>query len=327
MKAEAGPVFVVGVNGSGTTMLADSLGHHPALYMFPRETRVLPSLLHKYGALGELAPEQRAALVQELARGKAFWRENGDRPVVLDEQEYAQARTSGDALAAVYLHMARREGKQCWGDKTPMYVQHLGLLARAFPDARFVHVLRDGRDCAQSFHRRWNLSPLRSVWRWKKSVATGRRQGLQLGAGRYMEVKYEELTSEPENRMRQVCNFLNLPFSSEVLKSRMRYFDANSVQAQAGTMVRNSERWRTYFKPGQLQELESVAGRMLHEVGYPVQIQGDADPATWKLAGLKWLDWARMTRMHVGGLRRMAGNQALEMRAREAVTQDRVNHF
>jgi hypothetical protein len=327
MNTDAGPVFVVGVNGSGTTMLADALGNHPALYMLPRETRVLPNLLQRYGVTAPLAPPACRALVDELRRSKAFWRENGDRAVVVGAQEVEDARTAAEAIAVLYLHMARRQGKQRWGDKTPMYVQHLGLLAQAFPAARFVHVVRDGRDCAQSFHRRWKLSPLRSVWRWKKAVATGREQGRALGAARYMELRYEDLTAEPEHWMRQVCSFLTLPFAAEVLKSRMRYFDPNSERASAGAMVPNSQRWRGYFDARQISRLEAVAGRMLHESGYPVQHLGDADPPAWTLAALKWLDWGRMTGMHLAATRRVAGVQALALRAREAMTQDRVNRY
>jgi hypothetical protein len=327
MKTDAGPVFVVGVNGSGTTMLADALGNHPALYMLPRETRVLPNLLQRYGVTAPLAPPACRALVDELCRSKAFWRENGDRAVVVGEQEVEDACTAAEAIAVLYLHMARRQGKQRWGDKTPMYVQHLGLLAQAFPAARFVHEVRDGRDCAQSFHRRWKLSPLRSVWRWKKAVATGREQGRALGAARYMELRYEDLTAEPEHWMRQVCSFLALPFAAEVLKSRMRYFDPNSERASAGAMVPNSQRWRSYFNARQISRLEAVAGRTLHESGYPVQQMGDADPPAWTLAALKWLDWGRMTSMHLAATRRVAGVQALALRAREAMTQDRVNRY
>lgn len=327
MSFDAGPVFVVGVNGSGTTMLADALGNHPALYMLPRETRVLPGLLQRYGVSAPLTAEDRRGLVDELRRSKAFWRENGDQAVVLDEQEYQGARNAAEAIAALYLHMARREGKQRWGDKTPMYVQHLALLAQAFPAARFVHVVRDGRDCAQSFHRRWKLSPLRSVWRWKKAVATGRQQGLLLGPARYMELRYEDLTADPEHWMRRVCGFLELPFAAEVLKSRMRYFDPNSERAGAGAMVPNSQRWRSYFDARQIARLEAVAGRMLHESGYPAQTLGDVDPPAWTLAALKWTDWARMTSMHLAGTRRMAGIQALALRAREAMNQDRVNRY
>ena len=61
--------------------------------------------------------------------------------------------------------------------------------------------------------------------------------------------------------MHRICDFLDLPFSQEVLKSRMRYFDPASAQANAGAMVRNSERWRTYFAPGVVARLEAVAGR------------------------------------------------------------------
>lgn len=328
MGDEAAAVFVVGVNGSGTTMLADALGHHPGLYMLPRETRVLPALLRRHGGpTAALDAAQCRALVDELGRSKAFWRENGDRPVLLADAEIAGVRSVAGAVAAVYRHMARREGKQRWGDKTPMYVQHLPLLAQAFPQARFVHVLRDGRDCAQSFHRRWGLSPLRSVWRWKKAVAVGRAQGLALGPGRYFEVKYEDLTGDPEPWMRRICDFLDLPFSPEVLKSRMRYFDPASSQASAGTMVRNSERWRTYFDAGVVARLEAVAGRMLHEAGYAVQVAGDAEPPRWRLAALKWMDWARMTGQHLRQTRRAAGLRAFVLRAREAVAQDRVNHY
>src|SRR5204863_74419 len=52
----------------------------------------------------------------------------------------------GEAIAAVYETYAARHGKSRWGDKTPMYMQRLPMLERLFPDARFVHLVRDGRD-------------------------------------------------------------------------------------------------------------------------------------------------------------------------------------
>ena len=59
--------------------------------------------------------------------------------------------TTGEAIAAVFETYAAEHGKERWGDKTPLYMQYLPLLERLFPDARFVHLVRDGRDAALSF--------------------------------------------------------------------------------------------------------------------------------------------------------------------------------
>ena len=59
--------------------------------------------------------------------------------------------TTGEAIAAVFAAYAAERDKARWGDKTPLYMQHLDLLERLFPDARYVHLIRDGRDAALSF--------------------------------------------------------------------------------------------------------------------------------------------------------------------------------
>ena len=59
----------------------------------------------------------------------------------------------GDAIGAVYESYAAAHGKPRWGDKTPMYMRHLTLLERLFPEARYVHLIRDGCDAALSFHQ------------------------------------------------------------------------------------------------------------------------------------------------------------------------------
>ena len=59
--------------------------------------------------------------------------------------------TTGEAIAAVFEVYAEHEGKPRWGDKTPLYMQHLPLLEGLFPDALWVHLVRDGRDAALSF--------------------------------------------------------------------------------------------------------------------------------------------------------------------------------
>lgn len=319
-------IFIVGVNGSGTTMLADALGKHPELYMLPWETRVLPYLAHSYpdSVLRDLSA--RRALADALGSSKAFWRCNGNRPLVLPDDVLATLDDFESIVDAMYSHFASLEGKQRWGDKTPMYLQHIDMLSRVFPDARFIHIYRDGRDSAQSFHRRWRQAPSRTIFRWKKSIALGREQGQRLGNARYFELSYEELTEDPESWMRRVCSFARLDFHPEVLNSSMRYMDDTTRETAQGQMIQNNDKWRVYFNSKQIDELEQIAGKMLANLGYVVKLQGDKDLSPMRLRWLKWKDWVNFSIRHIT-LFGTKGIIPFFFRIRDALMQNKTNKY
>src|SRR5262249_5430083 len=102
---------------------------------------------------------------------------------------------TGAAIAAIFEAYAARVGKPRWGDKTPMYMRHLPLLERLFPDAQYVHLIRDGRDAALSFlempegtyARTWARpdTAARFACLWRKEVGDARGLGRRVGKGRY----------------------------------------------------------------------------------------------------------------------------------------------
>ena len=319
-------IFVVGVNGSGTTMLAEALGKHPELYMLPRETRILPYLVQRYPDSTLCDLSARRALASALGHSKAFWQCNDNRPFLLPDEVLATLSDFASVVDAMYGHFARLEGKQRWGDKTPMYLQHIDVLARIFPDARFIHIYRDGRDSAQSFHRRWRQAPSRTIFRWKKAIAVGREQGQRLGSARYFELSYEELTADPESWMRRICTFAGLDFHPAVLNSSMRYMDDAVRQVAQGRMVQNSSKWRTYFNADQINELEQIAGKMLASLGYTVGVQGDKDLSSMRLFWLKWRDWLYFSIRHIT----VSGAKGLIpffLRVRDALMQNKANKY
>jgi hypothetical protein len=300
------PIFVVGMNGSGTTMLADSLGQHPDLYMFPLESKVLPFFIAELDRFGDLnSPPNRRRLADELGRSKPYWQANGKSPLTLGDSELEGCNSFGCIVDRLYRHLASRQGKTRWGEKSPINVQHIRTLSGHFPDARFVHIIRDGRDAAQSFHRRWGFSPRHTVWRWKRVVTDGCVQGAAIGEARYMEVRYETLTSEPESEMRRICSFAGLPFDPIVLESSMRFMDPRNQAASSGRIVQNSQKWRSYFDARELAELEALAGRVLANLGYPVQSAGDAELTSLQRRLLRLRDGVARTRHFFGqhGLR------------------------
>jgi hypothetical protein len=175
---------------------------------------------------------------------------------------------------------ARKEGKPRWGDKTPHYVRDIPLLLRLFPDAQVIHVIRDGRDVALSWLRtQFEPRNLYMAARmWKEMVTQGRRDGALLPARSYMELSYETLLAQPEATMRGVCRFLNEPWDSAVLSLNsldvMLGWKNRAITRVAlqGNIVRdNSGKWRDGMTLRQRALVESVAGDLLKELGYPLE--------------------------------------------------------
>ena len=175
-----------------------------------------------------------------------------------------------------YRSYAQGQEKSRYGDKTPLYMQHLDVLPRAFPDARYVHIVRDGRDAALSMlamrrKPRFNLSRPRRVGdfacAWQREIRDAQRFGL---AHAYSELRYEDLVVEPEARLRDVCDFLGLGFEPGMLQYHRRedpalYADHPRL---AQPPVRDARSWRKEMHDEDAELFEAIAGDLLTELGY-----------------------------------------------------------
>ncbi|MCP4090219.1 MAG: sulfotransferase [Gammaproteobacteria bacterium] len=269
---EPEPIFVVGMNGSGTTMLLDNLGRHPTVYGFPKETRLIPYLIAQQESFGDLHHDANfQKLWRTVLRLNVFQQVNNNTAVPLPENWKDFPRNLAAVLDGVFSYFSQQAGKQRWCEKTPQHVQHIRSIARLFPHAKFIHIIRDGRDCAASFNRRWHRTPELTIYRWKNIVRNGCSQGLQLGKEHYMEIHYEELTTDPSNGLSQVCNFLGIPFDPAVLESAQPYLqteNTESLQMEAGGLQPNSGKWKSYFNTKTRKSLEKICGSTLAQHGY-----------------------------------------------------------
>ena len=263
-------------------MLLDCLNFHPTLYGFPKETRVIPSYFRKLPKYGDLDNDENfLRLWNDFRRTICFLSVNKGEPVPLPENWRDQSRSISSVLDGVLRYFAARDGKTRWCEKTPMHALHMRKLSELFEDARFIHIVRDGRDCAASFHRRWRYTPECTMYRWKNVVRFAREQGKLLGH-RYLEMSYEDLTIEPKLKMQQVCDFLGVPYDDGILRiSRERA----PMRTLAETIVPNTEKWRKYFNENELSRLERIGGRTLAELGYATtQPDSDYDPPGFPIA-------------------------------------------
>jgi len=166
--------------------------------------------------------------------------------------DYAQLFSDGDetlcvrVLAAFGAHLAGRPAAQPWGWKLPETSHVMPVMARLFPQARCIHLVRDGRDVAFSPF----LAPKAPFWRkiyfnddridswrghgmtqrayrahghlfnaarWVNSVTLGRAHGAMLGE-RYLEVRYEALVADPSGELARLADFLGLPAPTEAFE-------------------------------------------------------------------------------------------------------------
>jgi len=192
-------------------------------------------------------------------------------------QEFSKKNKSNivEIISLLMEKNAAGEGKHRWLEKTPYYILHIKTILEMFPDAQFIHIIRDGRDCALSMLQRkydlkiFNIYHAATVW--KQYVDAGQQAAKYLGNDRYFELRYEDLIDDPEKIMREICLFINEEFEQPMVhfeKSK----DPNSKTPMLGKSIqkKNAEKWRSRMTSWDLRLFESVAGSTLKNNRYPI---------------------------------------------------------
>lgn len=264
------------------------LDSHPELAM-PPETGFIPEMIEAARADG--------ATPETVLEAVASHRKWGDFQMAQDELmerwrgiEPLRARP---VVRAFYELYAEGQRKPRWGDKTPGYTMHIAQISRVLPEARFIHLIRDGRAVTHSRKTTLALHPVemeRLAKRWRHRVRRARRAGSNVEY--YLEIRYERLVHEPEEVLRLVCDFIELPWDPEMLDyhersgERLAELDRD-VPAWKGRPHRTAEsrlglheqttkpldatridRWRDEMSPEDLATFEREAGDLLVELGY-----------------------------------------------------------
>ncbi|HVA44011.1 MAG TPA: sulfotransferase [Acidimicrobiales bacterium] len=265
------PFFIVGSPRSGTTLLRLIFDSHPGLAV-PEESHFVVGLAARRL---RLAGRPGLALERMLAHPHLVEHWDVDPAVLRLGAEQLEPRTLGEAERAVFAAYAAAHGKRRWGDKTPGYAAHIGLVSTTFPDAVFIHIIRDGREVAASLvEREWGpRSPVTGGFWWREKVEAGRRTGSQLGACRYTEVMLRHLISDPEAELRRLCDFIGEDFHPAMLCYRDGHEarrvgalpEHSHVMAPIGADMRA---WEKGMSDTERRALEAVTGPLLRQLGF-----------------------------------------------------------
>jgi hypothetical protein len=275
-------VFVVGCPRSGTTLLQRLMDAHPELAVVHETLWIASFYTRRLG----LTPE--GDVMPELL------------PRLLEHRRFAQLSISADELDRILTAMApvpyerfvgalfdrygAQRGKRLVGDKSPGYVRSIPVLHALWPRAKFVHLIRDGRDvCLSALSwakadrvfadlATWPDEPVvtAALW-WERSVRLGREAGRGLPPGLYHELPYESLVEDPDSECRALCAFLGLGYDAAMLayhEGRTTSAPGLSSKRQWLPPTAGLRDWRTEMDRRDVDRFEATAGALLDELGY-----------------------------------------------------------
>jgi hypothetical protein len=278
------PFFMVGSGRSGTTLLRLILASHSRLFIPPETYFLLP--------LTAQLPADRVLTGAEVTRAVAIitghfrWPDMGiDAAVFASKAAALPQPTLRDVVEIIYATHLAREGKQRWGDKTPPYIRIVPALAGLYPEARFIHLVRDGRDVAKSFQSVGWYGPLlhKNTSEWCEAMAVDRRLAASPLAGRFLKVRYEDLVRSTEEVTRGICEFLGEAYEPQMLSwqqqvdhlvPRREMHIHEKLRRPPGAS--DIERWRREMTAWEIFVSEAFMGRDLVRAGYARRFQSVA---------------------------------------------------
>jgi hypothetical protein len=247
------PIVIGGCGRSGTSLLQALLGRHPAIFAGPEAT----VFLERVSAPAELGPRFRIS----PARIEAMQRQSRSQAEFID-------RFAEDCL--------ERSGKTVWAEKTPENVGRLGFLWRHFPKARFIHVIRDGRDVICSLrespwmklpHAREREAEHCALY-WARRIAWGRRHRSD---PRYYEIRYEDLVESPEHELRLLLEWLGMDVDAGILQAMIAAPEARDrarLPSEQPIFDTSVGRWQRHLSAAERRAVEAASGSLLGELGY-----------------------------------------------------------
>jgi hypothetical protein len=287
----SGPVFVVGCARSGTSLTCRLLLDHLGVN-FGTESQFIVRYYRKHPRYGSLRnPSSMRRLLNDISHERFFVRTRRNFGFVFDidlaMRSIAEPTYAG-AVRAIFEQFAATKGLVRWGDKTPEYSRHLDSLLTLFPNAQFLHVVRDPRDVAVSvFKTAFGAKhAYEAAVAWCDAVNRIEAFGKRLPPDQFMQFHYEALIESPADTLEGVARFLGIANHAQLV---------TGLSSHLRTQVRrdNSLKWKTSLSGQEIACIEAVTGPALTRFGYKPESEdgpsanvGFAQIARWQVQGM-----------------------------------------
>lgn len=272
------PLFIISAGRSGTTLLRSMLVIGKEISI-PPESYIIPTSIRTYhmGQIRKSWSDICRYIVSLFENHPSISLWNVDfSPVYqilasLPDGERSLARI----IDEVFMHYAGQHfpGVKLWGDQTPLNTLYLPWIRRTFPNAKYLHLVRDGRDTIASYIDKGETVE-RASRRWILSVQQARKLAQQLDRKQFLEVKYESLVRNPDKTLSIICNFVGINYQSTMLDFwrepttiEHRYL-AHHKNLAKPLFTDSIGRWRERLTRNEQSYVIAKTSSLLQEFGY-----------------------------------------------------------
>lgn len=266
------PIFIAGCPRSGTTLLGATLGDHSQCIAIPESQFKIECLRPLGMPGGRLEVETTYRKILEHWRFRAWDMVPG--AMQSDETLDTYAKMIGKLVVDYGNQRGQLEGVEAWVDHTPDNLYNLETLLTAFPKAKIIHIIRDGRAVAASVRSLdWGPNTILGAGHyWIEHVSYGLAAERKF-AKQIIQVRYEDLVRDPQHELKRLCAWLCLEFEKTMIRgegfSKPSYYSyrAHRLIGKSPDASR-AKAWENELKPRELEEFESVTGEFLQYLGY-----------------------------------------------------------
>lgn len=264
-------LFIVGAQRSGTTLLSVMLEQHPEILM--EKNAVSFRLISVFNNAAEILPHNLQVDRNDFYHWLIKNDYKGRLASLLDLDNLASYDSMKGLIAGSIKRKLEAEQKTYWADKAPNLQLYIPELLLLIPEAKIVHIIRDGRANAFSIAQRSYQHLQWSAQHWVEMNIPGLINQDLLGKDRYHLLKYEDLLLEPEATLSQLCTFLDLPYSGEMLQWNRGALAEEKRYVKSSLDTGKIDRYLSQLTAQNLRQVERIQGPLLKKLGYSLHSQ------------------------------------------------------
>ncbi len=272
------PFFIIGSGRSGNTLLRSILSGNSDISIPPESYRI-PFAIKKFHIFNnrdweDIVPQ----VLKEFEDCKEFYTWEID---ITDAQKRLEniadsKRTLSNIFDELFCTYTEKHspGSKIWGDKTPMNTLYLDWIGTVFPRSKFIHIIRDGRDVASSYLKMERYDTiLEAANRWINSIESAQSFGSKIKEN-YIEIRYEELVTKPEEVIKDTCDFLDIDYDSKMLdhtKQVKKLGDTDKEHHSNLSKPISSDsvgKWRNNLSESDQESITKLLHKHLQRLGY-----------------------------------------------------------
>ncbi len=278
-----GPLFIIGMNRSGTKLLRNLLNQHPRISIPTMESYFIPYLINKFGNPPQFEDDKEFQNFYDALTKTTFFGNMQSMGLSFSKEYLEQEVTDRTSWSEIFevifkFYIPQEKDKDViWGDKTPQYLPRMKFLKILYPQAKFVHIIRHPGDYCISAKKAWGKSLYRSANSWRYEIGKARIDSRDF-ADDYHEVFYENLVDEPQKVLSNICVFLGCKFTNKMLHLDIPTENLGDTKGQTEIIQTNKDKYLNQLSKRTIKRIEEIVYPVAKSLGYDLKFAKNFKP-------------------------------------------------